>query len=104
MDDKDVIAALSALAQDNRLRVFRLLVEAGPAGLAAGQIGEALGITANTLSFHLSLLKNAGLINARRSGRSLIYSADYDRIKSVIGYLLENCCSRSLQCGGGLTS
>lgn len=99
MEESDVIAALSALAQDSRLRVFRLLVTAGPSGLPAGQIAEELGITPNTLSFHLSLLKHAGLVTARRKGRSLIYSADYGRAKAVIAYLTENCCARAPCCG-----
>jgi ArsR family transcriptional regulator, arsenate/arsenite/antimonite-responsive transcriptional repressor len=94
MEEQHVIAALSALAQESRLRVFRLLVTAGPGGLPAGQVAEELGIAPNTLSFHLSLLKNAGLVAVRREGRSLIYSADYDRAKAVIGYLSDNCCSR----------
>jgi len=98
MDSEDVIAALSALAQASRLRVFRLLVTAGPAGLPAGQIAEELVITANTLSFHLSHLKNAGLVTVRREGRSLIYSAEYGRARAVIDYLTENCCSRSPCC------
>lgn len=98
MEDTEVIAALAALAQDSRLRVFRLLVTAGPEGLPAGQIAEELGITPNTLSFHLSHLKNAGLATMRREGRSLIYSAEYDRMRAVLGYLTENCCSRSPCC------
>lgn len=98
MEEIDIIAALSALAQDSRLRVFRLLVTAGPAGMPAGQIAEELGITPNTLSFHLSHLKNAGLVLVRREGRSLIYSAEYGRMRAVVGYLTENCCSRDPCC------
>jgi DNA-binding transcriptional ArsR family regulator len=98
MEADAVIAALSALAQDSRLKVFRLLVTAGPAGLPAGQIADELGIAPNTLSFHLSLLKTAGLITARREGRSLIYAADYERMKAVVAYLSDNCCSRSPRC------
>lgn len=101
MEEQDIIAALAALAQDSRLRVFRLLVTAGPAGMAAGQIAEELAIPANTLSFHLSHLKNAGLVAARRDGRSLIYSAEYARMKAVIAYLTENCCSRQPCCPEG---
>lgn len=89
-----ILAALSALAQESRLRVFRLLVTAGPAGMPAGLIAEELAIPANTLSFHLSLLKNAGLVSVRREGRSLIYSAAYKHAKAVVDYLTENCCSR----------
>lgn len=98
MEEKAIIVALSALAQENRLRVFRLLVTAGPAGLPAGQIAEELAITPNTLSFHLSHLKNAGLVAVRREGRSLIYSADYGQAQAVIAYLTENCCSRQGCC------
>jgi len=98
MEEKNVIAALAALAQDSRLRVFRLLVTAGPAGLPAGQIAEELAIAPNTLSFHLSHLKNAGLLTVRREGRSLIYAAEYGRMRAVVGYLTENCCSRDPCC------
>lgn len=98
MDEQAIIAALSALAQESRLRVFRLLVTAGPGGLPAGQIAEELAITPNTLSFHLSLLKNAGLVTVRREGRSLIYSAAFDRARALVDYLTENCCSRGSCC------
>lgn len=98
MDEQTIIAALSALAQESRLRVFRLLVTAGPDGLPAGQIAEELAITPNTLSFHLSHLKNAGLVAVRREGRSLIYSAEYGRARAVVDYLTENCCSRQKCC------
>jgi DNA-binding transcriptional ArsR family regulator len=98
MEELDVITALAALAQDSRLRVFRLLVTAGPDGLAAGQIGQELAIPANTLSFHLSHLKSAGLVTVRRDGRSLIYAAEYDRMRAVMDYLTENCCARSPCC------
>jgi len=94
MEETAVITALSALAQESRLRVFRLLVMAGTAGLPAGRIAEELAITQNTLSFHLSHLKNAGLVAVRREGRSLIYSAEYGHVRAVIDYLTENCCSR----------
>lgn len=95
MDEQAIITALSALAQESRLKVFRLLVTAGPAGLPAGQIAEELAITPNTLSFHLSHLKSAGLVSMRREGRSLIYSAEYGHARAVIDYLSENCCSRT---------
>lgn len=98
MDEKAIIAVLSALAQESRLRVFRLLVTAGPTGLPAGQIAEELAITANTLSFHLSHLKNAGLVAVRRDGRSLIYSACYDQARGLVDYLTEKCCSRTPCC------
>lgn len=98
MEEQAIIAALSALAQESRLRVFRLLVTAGPEGMPAGQIAEELAITPNTLSFHLSHLKNAGLVSVRREGRSLIYMAEYARMRAVLDYMTENCCSRSPCC------
>lgn len=98
MEETSVVAALSALAQESRLRVFRLLVTAGPQGMPAGQIAEELDITPNTLSFHLNLLKNAGLLTVRRDGRSLIYSAAYEQMRGLVAYLSENCCSRSSCC------
>lgn len=98
MEIDAALAALSALAQEARLQAFRLLVTAGPAGLPAGRIAEELGIAANTLSFHLGHLKAAGLVACRREGRSLVYSANYDRMRALLGYLSENCCSRS-SCG-----
>lgn len=88
-----VITALSALAQDTRLDVFRLLVEVGPQGLPAGEIGERLGLPGATLSFHLSTLKHAGLIRCRRESRSLIYSADFEAMNALLTYLMENCCA-----------
>jgi DNA-binding transcriptional ArsR family regulator len=93
METLAAIAALSALAQENRLEVFRILVEAGEGGLPAGQIAAALGIPANTLSFHLDRLRNAGLASQRRDGRSIIYSANYQAMEGLIGYLTRNCCS-----------
>ncbi|MCW2241126.1 ArsR/SmtB family transcription factor [Azospirillum canadense] len=92
MEKKAVLAALTALSQETRLDVFRLLVQAGPEGRSAGAIAEALGVAPATLSFHLSNLTNAGLIVQRRESRSLIYSADYDRMNAVLGFLSENCC------------
>lgn len=94
MEIETALAALSALAQEARLKAFRLLVAAGPAGLPAGRIAEDLAVPANTLSFHLAHLKTAGLVTCRREGRSLIYSADYGRMRALLGYLTENCCSR----------
>jgi ArsR family transcriptional regulator len=94
MEKKDVLAALAALSQETRLDIFRLLVQAGPEGRSAGAIAEALGVAPATLSFHLSNLTHAGLIVQRRESRSLIYSADYDCMNAVLGYLSENCCGR----------
>lgn len=99
MEKIEALAALSGLAQESRLDVYRLLVEAGPGGLPAGQIGEALGLAPATLSFHLNHLKHAGLVSCRRNGRSLIYVADFARVSGLIAYLTENCCQgRSEAC------
>ena len=92
MDNQQVIAALAALAQETRLDIFRLLVRAGADGLAAGAIGEALGIPAPTLSFHLKELRSAGLIRYERNGRSRIYSPDFPAINGLLGFLTEQCC------------
>ena len=92
MEKSDVITALAALAQESRLGIFRLLVQAGTDGLPAGQIGERLGLPSATLSFHLNQLKQAGLITFRREGRSLIYMAEYQTMTALLGYLTENCC------------
>jgi len=92
MKENDIVKALAALAQSSRLRLFRALVVAGPAGLTPGQLGEQLDIPAATLSFHLKELNNAGLIHPIREGRNLIYSAQFEHMNSVISYLTENCC------------
>jgi ArsR family transcriptional regulator, arsenate/arsenite/antimonite-responsive transcriptional repressor len=92
MEKTDAVLALSALAQESRLDIFRLLVQAGPEGLPAGQIGEQLALPAATLSFHLTQLRQAGLIGFRRDGRSLIYSAAYPAMNELMSYLTENCC------------
>ncbi|MEQ8311808.1 MAG: metalloregulator ArsR/SmtB family transcription factor [Sphingopyxis sp.] len=92
MESEHVVRALAALAQDHRLALFRLLVQAGPDGLAAGAIAGALGVPASSLSFHLAQLSNAGLIVQRRDGRSLIYSADYAAMNALVGFLMANCC------------
>lgn len=94
MEKLDALAALTALSQETRLDIFRTLVQAGPEGRPAGAIAEALGVAPATLSFHLSNLCHAGLILQRRESRSLIYSANYDRMTAVIGFLSENCCGR----------
>ncbi len=93
MESADIVTALTALAQSSRLAVFRLLVEAGQQGMPAGKIAEAMDIPSSSLSFHLKELHHAGLIMQKQDGRFLIYSANYERMKSVIGYLTENCCS-----------
>lgn len=92
MEKIDAIAALGALAQESRLDVFRLLVQAGPDGLPAGQIAERLNLPSATLSFHLNQLKHAGLVTFRRESRSLIYAAEYAAMSGLLAYLTENCC------------
>ncbi len=92
MEPKAAIKRLSALAQDNRLAVFRLLVKAGPEGVAAGAIARSLAITPNTLSAQLTILSNAGLVASRRDGRSIIYTADYSAMGALLVYLTEDCC------------
>jgi len=97
MKKAKAIAALAALAQESRLDVFRLLVQSGPDGLAAGEIGARLGVPSPTLSFHLHHLKYAGLVTSRRDSRSIIYSADYKAMSDLLGYLTENCCRGSAE-------
>jgi DNA-binding transcriptional ArsR family regulator len=91
----NTIVKLAALAQETRLALFRLLVEAGPGGLAAGVIAQRLGVAAPTLSFHLKELTHAGLIRPVQQGRYVVYSADFDAMNGLIGYLTENCCRMS---------
>jgi DNA-binding transcriptional ArsR family regulator len=86
------VEALSALAHASRLAVFRLLVRAGPEGVAAGEIAREVGALPNTLSSHLTILAHAGLIHARREGRSILYSADYDAMRALLGFLMQDCC------------
>ncbi|MEI6644351.1 MAG: metalloregulator ArsR/SmtB family transcription factor [Novosphingobium sp.] len=83
---------LSALAQGSRLAVFRLLVKAGPDGLPAGTIAREVGVRPNTLSTHLAILEQAGLVTARREGRSVIYAADYGAMRALLGFLVDDCC------------
>jgi len=92
MESSHALRALAALAQASRLEVFRRLVRAGPVGLAPGELALELGLPAPTLSFHLAQLKAAGLVSARREGRSLRYAADYAAMNELVGFLLENCC------------
>jgi DNA-binding transcriptional ArsR family regulator len=92
MEDKYVIKALAALAQPNRLQIFRSLVVRGSEGLTPALMAEALGMPSNTLSFHLKELMHADLISQERSGRHLIYRAQYDRMNGVLAYLSQNCC------------
>lgn len=92
MKSKSAIDALRALAQEHRLALFRLLVQAGDEGMSAGVIAETLGVPNSSLSFHLAQLKNAGLILHERQHRSLIYRANYPAMNALIGFLTENCC------------
>jgi len=98
MDTKQVLAALAALAQESRLAVFRLLVQAGPDGLAASRIAQQLDIAPSSLSFHLKELTHAGLIGAQPAGRFVIYSANIAAMNGLIGFLTENCCG-GVPCG-----
>jgi len=98
MESSSAVIALSALAQENRLDVFRLLVQAGPDGLAAGDVAERLKIPPATLSFHLAQLRQAGLLAMRRDGRSLIYSANYEGMNALMAFLTENCCRGAAPC------
>jgi DNA-binding transcriptional ArsR family regulator len=98
------VEALAALAQEHRLALFRLLVQAGDGGMPAGAIAEKLGVPNSSLSFHLAHLTRAGLIQQRRQGRSLIYTADYAAMNALVSYLMENCCggatcAPAAQCG-----
>lgn len=102
MEKRVAVTALAALAQDSRLDVFRLLVQAGVEGLQPGQISESLGLPGATLSFHLNQLRHAGLVTFRREGRALIYMAEYDAMNALLGYLTENCCQGDpTACGPG---
>lgn len=93
MDSPAAVSALAALAQEHRLAIFRLLIQAGEEGLAAGAIAERLGIPASSLSFHLAQLNRAGLVGQERQGRSIRYRADYAAMNGLVSYLLENCCA-----------
>ena len=97
MDIKDAVATLDSLAHETRLGVFRLLVQAGPAGLSAGEIAERLGALQNTMSSHLHKLGRAGLVDSRREGRNIIYSANFESLSGLIVYLMEDCCGGSAE-------
>lgn len=98
MDQDRAIAALSALAQEKRLALYRLLVPCGPQGMAAGAIAERLGVPPSSLSFHLQQLVHAGLIVPRRVSRRLFYSAEYGAMNALLAYLSENCCGIGTVC------
>ena len=92
MDNKTAVTSLAALAQETRLAVFRLLVEAGPEGLPVGTIGDKLTVPGSTLSFHLKELGHAGLVVARQQGRSILYTADFEHMAALMSFLTQNCC------------
>jgi ArsR family transcriptional regulator, arsenate/arsenite/antimonite-responsive transcriptional repressor len=98
MESMEVVEALGALAQESRLAVFRLLVRQGPQGMPAGDIADKIAVPATTLSFHLSQLSHAGLVSARREGRSIYYAADYKRMQELLDFLMANCCEASGSC------
>ncbi len=93
MEKLDAVTALAALAQDNRLDVFRLLVQAGPGGMPAGAVAAALRLAPNTLTFHFDRLRQAGLVTVRREGRSMIYAARFETMNALLAFLTENCCA-----------
>lgn len=105
MEPPAAVAALGALAQETRLEVFRLLVRAGPGGLTAGEIAEGLKVPASTMSHHLATIERAGLATARRESRSIFYAADYEGIRRLLAFLMEDCCQgRPEICGTGLAA
>ena len=100
MDVENALKTLEALSQEPRLWVFRILVQAGPQGMSAGEIADSLGCRQNTMSSHLKLLQTCGLIDSRRDGRSIIYSANYVTIRELVLFLMEDCCANnSVVCG-----
>jgi ArsR family transcriptional regulator len=95
MEMEKAVTALSALAHEGRLKAFRLLVQAGVLGLPAGEIARRLEVLPNSLSANLNVLSHAGLVRSRRQGRSIIYTAEYDRMRDLLGFLVEDCCGGS---------
>lgn len=93
MNIQEALIAFDALSQETRLDAFRLLVKAGPAGLPAGALSDELGTPHNTMSFHLNHLSNAGIVTSRREGRSVIYAANYELVRDLIGFMVKDCCS-----------
>ncbi len=98
MKKPDAVAALAALAQDSRLDIFRLLVQAGPEGLPAGGVAQKLDLAPNTLTFHFDRLRDAGLVTVRRDGRSMIYATRFETMNALLEFLTENCCQGSQTC------
>ena len=99
METREALPALGALSHDSRLAAFRLLVQAGPAGLSVGELRERLGLAAATLTAHLNVLRAAGLVRDRREGRVIRVSADYAQMNALLAYLTENCCAGTASCG-----
>lgn len=99
MKTREAVGALAALAQETRLTIFRRLVQAGPAGLAAGEIAAQVGVAPTNLSFHLKALAHAGLVQSRQDGRYIYYSAQYERMGALVSFLTENCCAADRACG-----
>jgi ArsR family transcriptional regulator, arsenate/arsenite/antimonite-responsive transcriptional repressor len=104
MEPPSAVSALSALAHPGRLEAFRLLVRAGPEGMAAGEIARATGSLANTLSANLNVLAGAGLVSSRRDGRSVIYVAGYGRMRELLAFLMEDCCGGNAEICGPLAT
>jgi DNA-binding transcriptional ArsR family regulator len=104
MEMNSAIVSLSALAHPGRLSAFRILVQVGAEGLPAGEIARRLDILPNTLSSHLAILDHAGLTRSRRDGRSIIYTADFDAMQGLLGYLLEDCCGGAPEICAPLTA
>lgn len=102
MDDRSAVEALAALAQETRLRVFRLLVAAGPGGLPAGEVAQAAGVPASTLSFHLERLERAGLLRSCRRGRQILYAAELENMRRLLAFLTADCCNGHPELCGGL--
>jgi ArsR family transcriptional regulator len=98
MEKSEAVTALAALAQENRLEVYRLLVKAGPKGMPAGSVATALKLAPNTLTFHFDRLRQAGLVTVRRDGRSMIYAAQYDQMNALLSFLTDNCCDGAAEC------
>ena len=95
MKDQDAVSALGALAQEDRLAAFRLLMAVGPGGLPSGSVAERLDIQPTRMSFHLTTLERAGLLTTRREGRHILYAVDYDRMRRLLGFLMEDCCGNN---------
>ncbi len=104
VETKNALAALNAVAQESRLAVFRLLVQAGPPGMAATKIAEHLGIAPSSLSFHLKELAHADLVTQKQDGRFVIYAANFATMNALIGFLTDNCCTEVLCCGPTTTT